>query len=74
MDPQETGWEGVDWVHVAQDRDRCRDLVNNVMNLHLQQRARNFFTTPATTSFTRTQPHRISSVFCTNFSVTFMLE
>jgi hypothetical protein len=20
MDPRETGWEGVDWIHLAQDR------------------------------------------------------
>jgi hypothetical protein len=33
MDPQEVGWEGVDWFDMAQDRDRWRALVNAVMNL-----------------------------------------
>jgi hypothetical protein len=33
MDLQEVGCEGVDWIDVAQDRDRCRALVNAVMNL-----------------------------------------
>jgi hypothetical protein len=25
-------WEGVDWIHLAQDRDRWRPLVNTVRN------------------------------------------
>jgi hypothetical protein len=23
MDPREIGWSGVEWTHLAQDRDRC---------------------------------------------------
>jgi hypothetical protein len=30
---RETGWEGVDWMHLAQDRDQWWALVNAVMNL-----------------------------------------
>jgi hypothetical protein len=33
MDIREIGWEGVDWMHMAQDRDQCRALVNTVMKL-----------------------------------------
>jgi len=33
MDPKEIGWEGVDWIHLAQDRNKWRALVNTVMNL-----------------------------------------
>jgi hypothetical protein len=29
----EIGWEGVDWINLAQVRYRLRDLVNAVMNL-----------------------------------------
>jgi hypothetical protein len=30
---REVGWEGVDWMHVAKDRDQWRAVVNTVMNL-----------------------------------------
>jgi len=30
---RETGWEGMDWVNVTQDRDQWRALMNTVMNL-----------------------------------------
>jgi hypothetical protein len=33
MDLGETGWEVVDWMHLAQDRDQQRAVVNTVMNL-----------------------------------------
>jgi len=44
MDIRETGWEGVDWIRLAQDRDQWRALVNIVMNLHTPQKAGNFST------------------------------
>jgi hypothetical protein len=33
MDFQEVGWAGMDWIDLAQDRDRLRALVNAVRNL-----------------------------------------
>jgi hypothetical protein len=33
MDLQEKGWRGMDWIDVAQDRDKWRALVNAAMNL-----------------------------------------
>jgi hypothetical protein len=35
MDVREIGWGGVEWIHLAQDRDRWRAVVNAVMNLRV---------------------------------------
>jgi hypothetical protein len=35
MDLEEIGWGVVEWIHLAQDRDRWWDLVNTVMNLRV---------------------------------------
>jgi hypothetical protein len=33
IDLREIGWEGMDWIDLAQDRDQWRALMNRVMNL-----------------------------------------
>jgi hypothetical protein len=33
MDLREVGWDDMDWIDLAQDRDRWRALMNTVMNL-----------------------------------------
>jgi hypothetical protein len=35
MDPREVGWGGIDWIDLAQDRDRWRALVYTVMSLRV---------------------------------------
>jgi hypothetical protein len=35
MDLRQTGWDGVDWIDMAQDRDQWRSLVNTVLNLRV---------------------------------------
>jgi hypothetical protein len=41
IDLRETGWDGVDWIDLAQDRDQWRALVNTV-NLRVPQNAGKF--------------------------------
>jgi hypothetical protein len=35
MDLREIGWDGLDWIELAQYRDQWRALVNTVMNLQV---------------------------------------
>jgi hypothetical protein len=35
IDLRKIGWDGVDWIDLAQDRDQWRALVNTVMNLRV---------------------------------------
>jgi hypothetical protein len=35
MDLREIGGDGIDWIHLAQDRDQWRALVNTVMSLRV---------------------------------------
>jgi hypothetical protein len=35
MDLRETGWDGVVWIDMAQDRDHWRALVNTVLNFRI---------------------------------------
>jgi hypothetical protein len=35
MDLREIGWDGMDWIEVAVDRDQWRAVVNTVMNLRV---------------------------------------
>jgi hypothetical protein len=35
MDLREIGWDGVDWIELAQDRDQWRALVNTAMNFRV---------------------------------------
>jgi hypothetical protein len=41
MGLQEVGW-GMYWIDLAQNRDRCRALVNAAMNLWVPHNAANF--------------------------------
>jgi hypothetical protein len=38
MDLREIGWEDVDWIHLAQDRDQWWALVKTVMNVQVHKR------------------------------------
>jgi hypothetical protein len=40
---KEVGWEGMDWIDLAQERDRWWALLNLVGNLRVPQNVGNFF-------------------------------
>jgi hypothetical protein len=35
IDLRETGWDDMDWIDLAQDKDQWRDLVNTELNLRV---------------------------------------
>jgi hypothetical protein len=35
IDLREIGWDGMDWIDLAENRDQWRALVNTVMNLRV---------------------------------------
>jgi hypothetical protein len=52
---------GMDWIELAQDKDRWRTLENAMMNLRVPQSARNFLTSCKPVSFSsRTLLHGVS--------------
>jgi hypothetical protein len=42
MDLGEVGWGDVDWIGLAQDRNRWRALVNSVLNLRVPRNGGNY--------------------------------
>jgi len=44
MDHRGRGWEGVDWIHLTQNRDWWWAVVNMVMNIWVSYSVGNFLT------------------------------
>jgi hypothetical protein len=50
---REIGWDGMDWIDLAQNRDQGRALVNTVMNLCVPYNAGEFLSGCKIESFSR---------------------
>jgi hypothetical protein len=50
---RETGWDGIDWLDLAQDRDQWRPLLNTVMNFRVPKNARKFLSCCTIGGFSR---------------------
>jgi hypothetical protein len=53
IDLREIGWDGMDWIDLAQDGDQWRALVNAVLNLRVPYNAGNFLSGCTIGSFSR---------------------
>jgi hypothetical protein len=53
MDIRDTGWDGMDWIALAQDRDQWRALVNTVMNLQIPKNDGKFLSSCTIGGFSR---------------------
>jgi len=47
------GWEGVDSIHLVQDGDQWRDLLNMAMNFQVSYKIRNFLTSWVIISYSK---------------------
>jgi hypothetical protein len=50
---REIGWDGINWINLAQNRGQWRALVNAVMNLRVPQNAGKFLSSCTISSFSR---------------------
>jgi hypothetical protein len=53
MDLREIVWKGVDWINLAQDKDKWQALVNTVMNFRIPLKAEITWVIGVTISFWR---------------------
>jgi hypothetical protein len=53
MDLRDIGWDGMDWIDLAQNRDQWRAIVNTVMNLRVPENAGKFLSSCTIGGFSR---------------------
>jgi hypothetical protein len=68
MDLREIGWDCMDWIDLAQDRDQWRALVNTVMNFRVPQNIYliyNIYSLASQLSVARTRIRIITNILIT---------
>jgi len=70
LDLQEVGYGYMDWIGLAQDRDRWRTLVSAIMNLRVPRNAGNFLTSCKPVSLSRRTLHHGVSKYVSKLSLT----
>jgi hypothetical protein len=64
MDLREIGWDGIDWIELAQDRDQWRALVNTIINLRVAYNTVKFLSRCTISGFSRrARLHELNSSF-----------
>jgi hypothetical protein len=53
MNPRETGWDGMDSIDMAQDRDRWRAFLHTIMNIRVPKNAGDILSSCTTCGFSR---------------------
>jgi hypothetical protein len=53
IDFREIGWDGMDWIDLAQDRGQWRALVSTMMNLQVPKSAGKFLSSCTIGGFSR---------------------
>jgi hypothetical protein len=71
MDPREGGWESMEWIKLALDREQWRAVAKSVVNLRVPYMVGNFFTGWVTVSFWRTLLHGVSYIAYTQATALF---
>jgi hypothetical protein len=54
-------FEGMDWINLAQDRDKLRAFLNMDMNVSVSYSMGSFFTNWANISLSRSLPHVVTN-------------
>jgi hypothetical protein len=53
VDLRERGWDGMDWINVAQDRGQWMAFVSTIMNFRVPQNIAKFLSSCTTGGFSR---------------------
>jgi hypothetical protein len=75
VDVRETGWGDIGWIHLTQDRDQWKALVDTRLNLRIPYSVAKFMCGWTIGSYsTRTQFHVVTSVYSDSLDIAFLQQ